>query len=116
MFRSIVGAMTKRFAGAKKPVPQASPPVAASPEVNDHSKLASAPVSDHSQSAAEGAVLAAEPNGNGTAIASIPDSSRSVADSEIGLRAYLMWEAAGKPKEAGSRFWLQAKEELLGGK
>ena len=34
------------------------------------------------------------------------------SDHEIRLRAYLRWEAAGKPQGDESRFWLQAEEEL----
>jgi hypothetical protein len=32
------------------------------------------------------------------------------------LRAYGKWEAAGKPDGDGTRFWLEAEQELLQGK
>jgi hypothetical protein len=88
MFRSIVKAVAKKVARRKKPAAGGSPPVSPCPEVND----------------------------NGTPEnAAIPDRSRSVSEKEISRRAYLKWEAAGKPKGNDSRFWLEAKEELLQG-
>jgi hypothetical protein len=35
---------------------------------------------------------------------------------EVRLRAYLRWEAAGKPEGDGVKFWLEAEQELLRGK
>jgi hypothetical protein len=35
-----------------------------------------------------------------------------VSSQEIQLRAYLLWEAAGKPQGQDGRFWLQAEQEL----
>ena len=42
--------------------------------------------------------------------------ARSITLDEIRLRAYVKWEAAGKPDGDSSRFWLEAEEELLQGK
>jgi len=38
---------------------------------------------------------------------------QSVSDEERRLRAYLKWEAAGRPDGDGSRFWLEAEQELF---
>jgi len=57
--------------------------------------------------------------------AAIPNQSCPVPSSrnapsltlnDIRLRAYRKWEAAGRPEGDGSRFWLQAEQELLQGK
>jgi hypothetical protein len=32
---------------------------------------------------------------------------------QIQLRAYLKWEAAGRPPGDGFKFWLEAEQELL---
>jgi hypothetical protein len=36
----------------------------------------------------------------------------AVAEEDIRLRAYLKWEAAGRPKGDGVLFWLEAEKEL----
>jgi hypothetical protein len=55
-------------------------------------------------------------NGNGTPeTVPAPSGSRSISENEIRFRAYLKWEAAGKPKGQESRYWLKAKDELLKG-
>jgi hypothetical protein len=36
-----------------------------------------------------------------------------VSEEERRFRAYLKWEAAGRPEGDGSRFWLEAEQELL---
>ena len=38
------------------------------------------------------------------------------SEDEIRLRAYMKWEAAGKPTGDGTRFWLEAERELKAGK
>jgi hypothetical protein len=35
---------------------------------------------------------------------------------EIQVRAYQMWEAAGRPAGDGIKFWLEAERELKAGK
>ena len=37
----------------------------------------------------------------------------AVSEDEIRLRAYLKWQAAGRPAGDGVNFWLEAKRELL---
>jgi hypothetical protein len=43
-------------------------------------------------------------------------SSRSVqpTQSEVGVRAYQLWERAGKPAGKDLDFWLKAEEQLSG--
>jgi hypothetical protein len=36
----------------------------------------------------------------------------SPSEDEVRLRAYLLWEAAGRPFGDGGPFWLQAEREL----
>jgi hypothetical protein len=43
-----------------------------------------------------------------------PRPIRSVSEEEIRLRAYLLWEAAGRPSGESHRFWLDAERELRG--
>jgi hypothetical protein len=38
---------------------------------------------------------------------------RSLTLNEIHLLAYHKWEAAGRPSGDGTRFWLEAEQELL---
>ena len=40
---------------------------------------------------------------------------KRVSDEAVRQRAYQKWEAAGKPKGADMRFWLEAKKELYEG-
>jgi hypothetical protein len=49
-------------------------------------------------------------------VASRSERPRRITLENIRLRAYLKWEAAGKPDGDGSRFWLEAEEELLRGR
>lgn len=37
-----------------------------------------------------------------------------VTEQDIQVRAYYLWEAAGRPQGGGQEFWLQAERELLG--
>lgn len=46
----------------------------------------------------------------------VPERGRGVPDCEIQMRAYLKWEAAGKPKGHEARFWFEATQELHEGK
>jgi len=39
--------------------------------------------------------------------------ARAVDDEARRHRAYLKWEAAGRPEGDGSRFWFEAEQELL---
>jgi hypothetical protein len=41
---------------------------------------------------------------------------KSVLEQAIRVRAYQIWEAAGRPAGDGVRFWLEAERELLQGK
>ena len=41
---------------------------------------------------------------------------KSVSEEAIRVRAYQIWEAAGKPAGDGVRFLLEAEQELLQGK
>jgi hypothetical protein len=43
-------------------------------------------------------------------------NGKSVADEQIRICAYQKWEAAGKPTGDGIQFWLEAEQELIGGK
>jgi hypothetical protein len=45
-------------------------------------------------------------------MALLPDLLKPT-DDEIRIRAYLMWEGAGRPDGATDRFWYAAKEELI---
>ena len=42
-----------------------------------------------------------------------PQSDRTISLEEIRHRAYLKWEAAGKPDGNGAQFWIEAEQELL---
>jgi len=42
-----------------------------------------------------------------------PQSDRTISLEQIRHRAYLKWEAAGKPDGDGARFWIEAEQELL---
>jgi hypothetical protein len=46
-------------------------------------------------------------------VAPTQPSCQPVSADEIRLRAYLRWEAAGKPSGDGLSFWLEAEQELL---
>jgi hypothetical protein len=46
-------------------------------------------------------------------VAPTPSACQPVSVDEIRLRAYLRWEAAGKPSGNGLSFWLEAEQELL---
>jgi hypothetical protein len=54
-----------------------------------------------------------EQNGadNSNGVPPAPPTPR-LSDEEIRFRAYLKWEAAGKPKGEDARFWQEAKQEL----
>jgi hypothetical protein len=41
------------------------------------------------------------------------DNGRLVTEEVIRLRAYMKWEAAGKPPGNGVNFWVEAERELL---
>ena len=43
---------------------------------------------------------------------SVGTSTATVAEEDIRLRAYLKWEAAGRPEGDGVRFWREAEKEL----
>ena len=51
-------------------------------------------------------------NGPAVSYSTEPDQVPPPEDA-IRLRAYLKWEAAGKPPGDGTDFWLQARQELL---
>jgi hypothetical protein len=44
------------------------------------------------------------------------DNGTSPSEEAIRHRAYLRWDAAGRPGGDGVKFWLQAENELLHGK
>ncbi len=141
MFRAILKALTRRFARAQKPSreilpislcaeedgnrtpedtaisePTQSVPAneIPSPELNGNGKPEKAIFPDHSRSVPASELPSPELNGNGNSgNAAIPEHAHSVPENEIQMRAYLKWEAAGKPKGQESRFWLEAREELL---
>ena len=140
MFRSIVKAITKRFSRGEQPVPRESPPLSASPEVNENSTreaaswvsplpVVSASPEVNETSTPENAsipdvspipgsmeISSVELNGSSTPVnVSIADASSSDREDELRLRAYWKWEAAGKPKGSESRFWREAMEELRKG-
>lgn len=48
-------------------------------------------------------------------VAPTPPTCHPVAVDEIRMRAYLRWEAAGKPEGDGVKFWLEAERQLLQG-
>jgi len=141
MFRSIVNAVTKRFARGEKPVPEEPPPVSPGPEVNGNGTPEHVSIPDVSPIRAAMEIPAAKLNGSSTPMkvfipdvspgvpedeipsvelngnaapenGSVPDVSPSALEDEIRLRAYRKWEAAGKPKGSEHRFWREAKEEL----
>lgn len=114
MFRSIVESVTKGFARWKKPAVVESPSVAPFPEPNGNGTPDNASVPHCNPSVPEQEILSPELNGNGKSEnIAIPDRGPSVLEREIRLRAYLKWEAAGKPKADDYRFWLEARKELL---
>lgn len=43
----------------------------------------------------------------------IPTSKGEASHEQVCLRAYLLWEAAGKPANKDVEFWLEAERELL---
>jgi hypothetical protein len=46
-------------------------------------------------------------------ISPTPPANQLLSADEIRLRAYLRWEAAGKPPGDGVKFWLEAEQALL---
>jgi hypothetical protein len=50
-----------------------------------------------------------------TEVASAQQPAKAVTAEDIWLRAYLLWEAAGRPEGDGIRFWLEAEQELRQG-
>jgi hypothetical protein len=46
-------------------------------------------------------------------VAPAPPTFPPASAEEIRLRAYLKWEAAGKPTGDGVQFWVEAEQELL---
>lgn len=83
-------------------------------ELNENGTTDDAFIAEFSPCAADHEISVPELHCNGgSGNASIPYQSQSVSGNEIRMRAYLKWEASGKPKGNDSRFWLQAKEELL---
>jgi len=55
---------------------------------------------------------AAKPKEGRSASAAQP-TCQPIPAEEVRLRAYLRWEAAGKPPGDGAQFWLEAEQELL---
>lgn len=54
-------------------------------------------------------------SGNTDAFAQeIASKSKSYTDEDIQVRAYYLWESAGRPEGDGSRFWYLAEQELRG--
>jgi len=53
--------------------------------------------------------------GKGAAENRVFPKAKRVSDEAVRQRAYQKWEAAGKPKGADMRFWLEAKKELYEG-
>jgi hypothetical protein len=47
-------------------------------------------------------------------VAAPPLVATTIQPDEIRMRAYLKWEAAGRPCGDGMRFWLEAERELNG--
>jgi hypothetical protein len=85
-------------------------------ELSGTGKPENGPIPDCSRDVPEDEILPPGPNGNGTPhCGPAPGPGRNIPESEIRLRAYLKWEAAGKPKGHESRYWLAAKDELLKG-
>lgn len=103
MFRSIVAAISKSLAMAKKP---AVPTVLVSAEA--------APIPDGGRVAA---VTSAAPEEIWTPEnVIIPERDLSEAEEiEIRTNAYELWEAAGKPNGHQARYWLEARKQLLEG-
>lgn len=60
-------------------------------------------------------LLAPVVTANGTAENRVFANAKRVSDEAVRQRAYQKWEAAGKPKGADMRFWLEAKKELYDG-
>jgi hypothetical protein len=58
------------------------------------------------------AVRPAQERNEAASISPIPTAGHPVSAQEIRLRAYLKWEAAGKPSGDGLQFWLEAEREL----
>ena len=59
-----------------------------------------------------------EPKGAVTSASTAPSrTGRSIVTlNDIWVRAYSKWQTAGCPDGDGSRFWLEAEQELLHGK
>jgi hypothetical protein len=59
---------------------------------------------------------AAQPSLAGAAarpkVSAPPEARRTVSEEDIRLRAYLKWEAAGRPEGDDLSFWLEAEQEL----
>jgi hypothetical protein len=48
-------------------------------------------------------------------VAPAQPTCRAASEDQIRLRAYLLWEAAGRPAGDGAQFWLEAEQELRRG-
>jgi hypothetical protein len=59
-----------------------------------------------------GPVKTADKPKDGRPISPATPDRQPVSVDEIRLRAYLRWEAAGRPPGDGVRFWLYAEREL----
>lgn len=112
MFRSMVKAVARHFAHKSEPVPEVIlgdvllvgpvEPVTATQELGLN------------VTAAENFARALQ-NRSPPVPASVRTHDRSATENAIRMRAYQKWENAGKPKGHQTRFWLEAKDELLGG-
>lgn len=72
-------------------------------------------VRDYLQIPAPAPTPPARPEAAGPATTELPVpalSPRQVFEEEVRLRAYLKWEAAGRPPGDGADFWLAAEQEL----
>jgi hypothetical protein len=58
------------------------------------------------------ATVSVSPLPNGKMSAARSDA-KVMGEDQVRLRAYLKWEAAGKPPGDGAAFWLEAERELL---
>lgn len=141
MFRNFVESLAKRFTRGVTVEPEKSHAVSPCLGIVGNTTPENVSIADRSQCVAVKEMPSPELNGNDTPEnvsvperspsvpvhevpcaaldqhalpenACVPDHRRGVPETEIQRRAYLKWEAAGKPKGHDFRFWLEAKEEL----
>lgn len=100
--------VTKKNSKAVKPTAKSASKQAALPFDSPQSEIVAAPA----PMPPDGQCLAKVPE-PAAAAARHPPAAKSISRDEIQHRAYLKWEAAGRPDGDGGHFWAEAERELL---